>query len=72
MNTRVSQLQPDPELDLVLKRVVDISPELVWIAWTTPDHLKKWSTPAPWQTMDCEIDLRSGGAFRTVMRPPDS
>ncbi len=61
----------DPRLDLVLERVVDVSPELVWMAWTQPQHLKKWFTPAPWTTVDCEIDLRPGGAFRTVMRSPE-
>ena len=40
-------------------------------AWTTPEHLKKWFTPAPWTTVDCEIDLRPGGIFRTVMRSPE-
>ncbi|HEY2939715.1 MAG TPA: SRPBCC domain-containing protein [Gaiellaceae bacterium] len=39
------------------------SPELVWMAWTQPEHLKKWFTPAPWTTVDCEIDLRPGGVF---------
>ena len=33
--------------------------------------LKKWFTPVPWQTVDCEIDLRPGGIFRTVMRGPE-
>jgi uncharacterized protein YndB with AHSA1/START domain len=60
----------DPRLDLVLERVVDIAPELVWTAWTVPAHVKKWFTPAPWTTVDCEIDLRPGGIFRTVMRSP--
>lgn len=63
--------QPDPERDLVLERVVDVPPALVWAAWTTPEHLKQWFTPAPWQTVDCEIDLRPGGMFRTVMRSPE-
>jgi uncharacterized protein YndB with AHSA1/START domain len=59
------------KLDLVLQRVVDVRRELVWAAWTKPEHLKKWFTPAPWTTVDCEIDLRPGGIFRTVMRSPE-
>lgn len=63
--------QPDPALDLLLERVTDVPKELVWAAWTTPDHIKKWFTPAPWKTVDCEIDLRPGGIFRTVMCSPE-
>jgi len=61
----------DPKLDLVLERVVDVSKELLWAAWTQPEHIKKWFTPVPWMTVDCEIDLRPGGIFRTVMRSPE-
>ena len=63
--------QPDPRLDLVLERIVDVAPELIWKAWTSPEHLKPWFTPDPWKTVDCEIDLRPGGIFRTVMRSPE-
>lgn len=59
---------PDPRLDLVLERTVDIPRQRVWAAWTQPEHLLHWFTPAPWITVDCEIDLRPGGIFRTVMR----
>jgi uncharacterized protein YndB with AHSA1/START domain len=69
--TRTMTHKPDPKLDLVLERVVDVPPRLVWAAWTKPEYLKKWFTPAPWQTVDCEIDLRPGGIFRTVMRSPE-
>ncbi len=69
--TRPIVHQPDPDLDLVLQRVVDVPSRLVWKAWTTPDLLKRWFTPVPWQTVDCEIDLRPGGIFRTVMRGPE-
>lgn len=62
---------PDPELDLVLERVVDVPPELVWEAWTTPEHLKHWFVPRPWTITEVEIDLRPGGRFRTVMRSPE-
>jgi uncharacterized protein YndB with AHSA1/START domain len=30
---------PNPELDLVLERTVDVAPELVWKAWTAPELL---------------------------------
>ncbi len=61
----------DTSRDLVLQRVVDIAPELVWAAWTQPEHLTKWFTPAPWTTPEAEVDLRPGGIFRTVMCGPD-
>lgn len=61
----------NPALDLMLERVVDVRPELVWRAWTEPAHLVKWFTPAPWSTVACEIDLRPGGIFSTTMRSPE-
>ncbi len=61
----------NPELDLVLERIVPVPAERVWRAWTTPSHLKQWFCPKPWETVHCEIDLRPGGIFRTVMRGPD-
>lgn len=69
--SRANLPQPDLRYDLVLERVVDVPPELVWRAWTVPSQLMKWFTPVPWQTVDCEIDLRPGGIFRTVMRSPE-
>jgi uncharacterized protein YndB with AHSA1/START domain len=61
----------DPSLDLVLEREVDVPPHLVWAAWTTPEHLMKWYAPKPYETIECEIDLRPGGIFRAVMRSPE-
>ena len=64
--------QADPTLDLVLERVVDVPRRLVWAAWTQPELLKRWFTPAPWQTVEAEMDLRPGGIFRTVMQGPEA
>ena len=61
----------DPKLDLVLERTIDVPRELVWTAWTTPKHIRNWFVPRPWTITDCEIDLRPGGIFRTVMRSPE-
>jgi len=63
--------RPDSNLDLLLERVVDVPRELVWRAWTMPEHIKKWFTPAPWKTVACEIDLRPGGIFSAVMQSPE-
>jgi uncharacterized protein YndB with AHSA1/START domain len=67
----VSKLNINPELDLIFERVVDVPPELVWKAWTEPEHLMKWFCPVPWKTVECEIDLRPGGRFYTAMRSPE-
>lgn len=61
----------DPSLDLVIEREIDVPPHLVWAAWTTPEHVKQWFTPKPFETAECEIDLRPGGIFRVVMRSPE-
>jgi uncharacterized protein YndB with AHSA1/START domain len=61
----------DRNYELVLERVVPVAPELVWAAWTQPEHITKWFTPAPWTTPEAEVDLRPGGIFRTVMRSPE-
>lgn len=58
-------------LDLEITRVVDAPRALMWEAWTKPEHIKRWFTPAPWTTPDCRIDLRPGGEFYTLMRGPD-
>ncbi|MEX0760309.1 MAG: SRPBCC domain-containing protein, partial [Tistlia sp.] len=62
---------PDPRLDLVLERDVDVPLERVWKAWTTPEHLRHWFVPKPWTVTACEMDLRPGGVFSTTMRSPD-
>ncbi|WP_425450099.1 SRPBCC family protein [Virgifigura deserti] len=61
----------DPKLDLVLERDIDVPVELVWKAWTTPEHLREWFVPKPWTIASCELDLRPGGKFNTIMRSPD-
>jgi uncharacterized protein YndB with AHSA1/START domain len=61
----------DPNLDLLLDRVVDVPRALVWKAWTTPEIVKQWFAPRPWTTVECEFDLRPGGIMRTVMRSPE-
>jgi uncharacterized protein YndB with AHSA1/START domain len=57
--------------DLVLERILDAPRELVWKAWTDPEHLKRWWAPRPYQTPEVEMELRPGGIFYTRMTGPD-
>jgi uncharacterized protein YndB with AHSA1/START domain len=61
----------DPKLDLQQLREIDVPVADVWRAWTQPDVLKKWFCPRPWKVVECDIDLRPGGIFRTLMQSPD-
>ena len=59
------------DTDLVLERTLDAPRDMVWKALTTPELIRSWWAPRPYQTTDCKIDLRPGGAFYTHMTGPD-
>lgn len=56
--------------DLVVKRIIDAPLELVWKAWTEPEHVMKWWGPKHYTCPYCKIDLREGGKFVFAMRAP--
>ena len=53
---------------LVIDRVFKAPPERVFAAWTHPAILVKWWGPQGYHTPECAMDMREGGAWRTVMR----
>lgn len=57
--------------ELVLRRVIDATPERIWKAWMTPALLQQWFAPKPWTISDVQIDPRPGGVFNFVMHGPD-
>ncbi|NJR44308.1 SRPBCC family protein [bacterium] len=59
------------DLTLTFERVVTATPAAIYRAWTTPEIMLQWLTPAPWRTIACEVELRPGGVFRSVMCSPD-
>ena len=63
--------KPDPRFDLLLERVLDVPRHRVWECWTTPRHVLKWFTTAPWKTVECKFDLRPGGRFFAMMQSPE-
>ena len=61
----------NPNFDLTLERIVDVPAHKIWEAWTVPTKLVPWFCPKPWSVSECEIDLRPGGKFYTLMRGPN-
>ena len=57
--------------ELVLTRFIPAPPSLVYRAWTDPDLLLRWFTPAPWKTTKAVLDVRAGGSNLIVMEGPD-
>ena len=60
-----------PDCEIVSSRVVNASRELVYRAWTEPDHLKNWWGPAGFTNTFNEFDLRVGGKWSFILHGPD-
>jgi uncharacterized protein YndB with AHSA1/START domain len=56
------------DLEIVMTRAFRAPAQLVFDAWTKPEHVKRWFGPSDWIVDPCEIDLRPGGKYRFVMR----
>lgn len=59
------------EHKLTLDRSYDAPLDAVWRAWTDPAQLAVWWGPHGMTTPECEIELKAGGLFRTLMRMAD-
>jgi uncharacterized protein YndB with AHSA1/START domain len=54
--------------DLSITRLFGAPRELVWKAWTDPNHLMQWWGPKMFTAPVCRIDLRIGGTYLFCMR----
>jgi uncharacterized protein YndB with AHSA1/START domain len=57
--------------EIVLSRVIAAPRNLVFKAWTDPQHLPHWFGPAGLKVETQEIDIRVGGRWRFVFVAPD-
>jgi uncharacterized protein YndB with AHSA1/START domain len=55
---------------LVLTRRLPVSAGRVFLAWTSPETIRRWLAPGPCVVAEAENDLRTGGAFRIVSEAP--
>ena len=59
------------ETSMVLTRVFDAPVKLVFDAWSKPEMIARWWGPKGFTLPRCDVDFRTGGAYRMVMRGPD-
>jgi len=46
--------------------------ERVWVAYTTPDDIRRWNAASEdWHTPQASVDLREGGAFSSRIEARD-
>lgn len=52
-------------------RTLNAPLELVFRAWTQPEHLARWMSPAGMTQISTSLDLRPGGLFHYGLKSPD-
>jgi uncharacterized protein YndB with AHSA1/START domain len=56
---------------LTIKRTFNASRELVWKAWTQPEHIANWWGPRGMKTNVKKHDFKVGGEWEYTMTMPD-
>ena len=69
MTTEIIKTTPDCEI--VSSRIFNFSRELVFRAWSEPEHLKNWWGPAGFTNTFNEFDFRVGGKWSFIMHGPE-
>ena len=58
---------PQEDLELVIERVFEAPPALVFKMWSDVEHLVRWHGPEGLALLHCEQDFREGGKWRRCM-----
>ncbi|RVT72336.1 ATPase [Flavobacterium sufflavum] len=69
MTTEIINVTPDCEI--VTSRVLETARELVYRAWSEPEHLKNWWGPNGFTNTFNEFDFIVGGKWSFIMHGPD-
>ncbi|MGC1535147.1 MAG: SRPBCC family protein [Candidatus Sulfotelmatobacter sp.] len=68
-NSATFNITAHGDREIVVRRVFDAPPQLVFDAYTKPELVKRWLLgPDGWSMPVCEIDLRAGGKYRYVWK----
>ena len=69
MTTEIFSATPDCEI--VNTRTFKYSKEVLFAAWSNPNHLKNWWGPKGFTNTFNEFDFREGGKWDFIMHGPD-
>ena len=71
MGAAVNLVTEPADRVLTIERVFDAPRDLVFKAWTEPEHMSKWFGPRGFKSTVEKHDLRPGGQYRIHMLGPD-
>jgi uncharacterized protein YndB with AHSA1/START domain len=72
MTTTKNEVQKPDDATLVVRRVLNATPERAFQAWTSAEHIQQWMRPEPGMVVPlASVDLRVGGKYRIQMKMPD-
>lgn len=57
--------------ELGITRLIKAPRELVWEAWTNPEHIRHWWGPAGFTNTIHKMEVRPGGEWEFIMHGPD-
>ena len=64
-------LATTPDSEIVNTRIINFPVELVFKAWSDPNHLQNWWGPKGFTNTFNEFDFRVGGKWSFIMHGPD-
>ena len=57
--------------EITITRTLNAPVDLVWEAWTTPEHIAQWWGPNGFTNTISKMDMQPGGEWLLVMHGPD-
>jgi len=64
----MAELIEETDDKLVLRKLIPVSREEVFAAWSDPAGMQHWMCPGDTKTAEAQIDFRVGGSFRILMK----
>ena len=67
-----TKVEQKSEREVVITRTFNAPARIVFEAWTKAEHMRRWWVPksAGITLLSCEIDLRTGGGYRSRLACP--